>query len=85
MKTTEVISIGVEPDGLNINESCGSTKPEALQAAVVELSADVGIALDGDGDRLIMVDAEGNLVDGDQIEPGFRAGTIKYHHIGRLQ
>ena len=63
----EVISIGVEPDGLNINENCGSTKPEALQASVVELSADVGIALDGDGDRLIMVDAEGNLVDGDQI------------------
>jgi len=63
----EVISIGVEPDGLNINEKCGSTKPEALQASVVELSADVGIALDGDGDRLIMVDAEGNLVDGDQI------------------
>jgi len=63
----EVISIGVEPDGLNINENCGSTKPEVLQASVVELSADVGIALDGDGDRLIMVDAEGNLVDGDQI------------------
>lgn len=63
----EVISIGIEPDGLNINDNCGSTKPEALQASVVELSADVGIALDGDGDRLIMVDAEGNLVDGDQI------------------
>jgi len=63
----EVISIGVEPDGLNINHNCGSTKPQALQAAVVELSADVGVALDGDGDRLIMVDAEGNLVDGDQI------------------
>jgi len=63
----EVISIGVEPDGLNINDQCGSTKPEAIQASVVELSADVGIALDGDGDRLIMVDAEGNLVDGDQI------------------
>jgi len=63
----EVISMGVEPNGLNINDNCGSTKPEALQAAVVELSADVGVALDGDGDRLIMVDAEGNLVDGDQI------------------
>jgi len=63
----EVISIGVEPDGLNINKNCGSTKPEALQAAVVELCADVGVALDGDGDRLIMVDAEGDLVDGDQI------------------
>ncbi len=63
----EVISIGVEPNGLNINDKCGSTKPEALQASVVEISADVGIALDGDGDRLIMVDAEGNLVDGDQV------------------
>lgn len=63
----EVIAIGIEPDGLNINDKCGSTKPEALQASVVELSADVGIALDGDGDRLIMVDSEGNLVDGDQI------------------
>jgi len=63
----EVISIGVEPDGLNINEHCGSTKPDALQAAVVELSAHVGVALDGDGDRLIMVDAEGNVINGDQI------------------
>ena len=63
----EVISIGVEPDGLNINENCGSTKPEALQASVVELSADVGIALDGDGDRLIMVDADGEIIDGDEL------------------
>ena len=63
----EVIAIGVEPDGININEQCGSTKPDALQAAVVELSAHVGIALDGDGDRLIMVDAEGNVINGDQI------------------
>jgi len=63
----EVIAIGAKPNGLNINDNCGSTKPEALQASVVELSADVGIALDGDGDRLIMVDAEGNVIDGDQI------------------
>lgn len=63
----EVIAIGVEPDGMNINEGFGSTKPEALRAAVLENQADVGIALDGDGDRLIMVDANGELVDGDQI------------------
>jgi phosphoglucosamine mutase len=63
----EVIAIGAEPDGLNINEGFGSTKPQALQAAVLENKADAGIALDGDGDRLIMVDANGELVDGDQI------------------
>jgi phosphoglucosamine mutase len=63
----EVIAIGAEPDGLNINEGFGSTKPQALQAAVLENKADAGIALDGDGDRLIMVDANGKLVDGDQI------------------
>lgn len=63
----EVISIGVEPDGMNINEGFGSTKPQALQAAVLANKADVGVALDGDGDRLIMVDANGELVDGDQI------------------
>jgi phosphoglucosamine mutase len=63
----EVITIGAEPDGLNINEGFGSTRPQALQAAVLENKADAGIALDGDGDRLIMVDANGELVDGDQI------------------
>jgi len=63
----EVMTIGAEPNGLNINDKCGSTKPEALQASVLEFNADVGIALDGDGDRLIMVDSKGNLVDGDQI------------------
>lgn len=61
----EVISIGVKPDGLNINQECGSTHPEALQRAVRENSADVGIAFDGDGDRLMMVDADGTLYDGD--------------------
>jgi len=63
----EVISIGKNPDGLNINEACGSTHPEILQKAVVENHADVGIALDGDGDRLIMVDHQGNIVDGDEL------------------
>ena len=62
-----VISIGVDPDGLNINEKCGSTHPEALQQAVLEHQADVGIALDGDGDRLIMVDRQGEVLDGDEL------------------
>ncbi|MBL1261839.1 MAG: phosphoglucosamine mutase [Thiotrichaceae bacterium] len=62
-----VIAIGSEPNGLNINLDCGSTKPKALQAAVLEHQADIGIALDGDGDRLIMVDHKGEEVDGDEI------------------
>jgi phosphoglucosamine mutase len=63
----EVIAIGVEPDGLNINQACGSTQPELLQKVVLEHKADVGIALDGDGDRVIMVDHKGELVDGDEL------------------
>ncbi len=63
----EVIAIGVQPDGLNINEGCGATAPGALQAAVLEHGADLGIALDGDGDRLIMVDHQGRIRDGDDI------------------
>jgi len=59
--------IGAEPDGLNINLDCGSTHVEPLRAAVREHGADLGIALDGDGDRLIMVDATGAVVDGDQL------------------
>ena len=63
----KVKAIGVAPDGLNINEQCGSTSPGNLQKAVVESQADVGIAFDGDGDRVIMVDHQGKLVDGDEI------------------
>jgi phosphoglucosamine mutase len=63
----EVISIGVQPNGTNINDQCGSTYPEKLCNAVLEHKADVGIALDGDGDRLIMVDEKGSVVDGDQL------------------
>jgi phosphoglucosamine mutase len=63
----EVIRIGTAPDGLNINQGCGSTAPQSLQAAVLEHAADVGIALDGDGDRVIMVDHKGELVDGDEL------------------
>ena len=62
-----VIAINNKPDGININASCGSTHPESLQKAVLEYEADVGIALDGDGDRIVMVDETGELVDGDGI------------------
>jgi phosphoglucosamine mutase len=63
----EVIAIGVEPDGFNINKDVGSTAPEALSRKVRELRADVGIALDGDADRVIVVDERGQVVDGDQL------------------
>jgi phosphoglucosamine mutase len=59
--------IGNEPDGMNINAGCGSTQPRAMQAEVVRLGADLGIALDGDGDRVVMADDQGELVDGDQL------------------
>lgn len=63
----EIFLHAATPDGLNINDECGATSPEALQTLVKESRADVGIALDGDGDRLIMVDDSGNVVDGDDI------------------
>ena len=63
----EVHAIGITPDGLNINKGCGSTKPQHLQETVVDLGYDLGIALDGDGDRLIMVDHKGEEVDGDEL------------------
>ena len=63
----EVIAIGNQPNGLNINLNVGSTHPQALQKAVVEHQADLGIAFDGDGDRVLMVDANGQLLDGDQL------------------
>lgn len=62
-----VIQLGVTPDGLNINENVGSTHPELLRKTVLEEQADLGIALDGDGDRLIMVDHQGDIVDGDEL------------------
>ena len=63
----EVITVGTRPNGLNINENCGSTYPEYVSQAVLEHGADVGIALDGDGDRVVMVDANGVLVNGDEL------------------
>jgi phosphoglucosamine mutase len=78
----EVIAIGNQPDGLNINDGYGATHVENLQAAVLTYRADVGIALDGDGDRLIMVDHKGQTVDGDEL-----LGIIAYdrHRDGCLQ
>jgi phosphoglucosamine mutase len=63
----DVVPIGVSPNGININDGCGSTQPQALQETVVASGADIGIALDGDADRLIVVDETGRVVDGDQL------------------
>ena len=77
-----IISVGVEPDGFNINRGCGSTVPEFLRSMVVEHEADLGIALDGDADRLILVDEKGEVVDGDQI---LALIASSWHRAGRLQ
>ncbi len=63
----DVVAIAVEPDGLNINRDCGSTHPQALQEAVVRHNADLGIALDGDGDRVLMATANGDMLSGDEL------------------
>ena len=63
----EVITLGVDPDGFNINKDCGSTEPAALAAKVREVRADVGIALDGDADRVVIIDEKGHVIDGDQL------------------
>ncbi|MDP2795320.1 MAG: phosphoglucosamine mutase [Sulfurisoma sp.] len=63
----EIVGVGVTPNGMNINEGVGATAPDALRRAVREHHADIGIALDGDADRVLMVDADGNLYDGDQL------------------
>jgi phosphoglucosamine mutase len=77
-----VEAIGNRPDGLNINRDVGSTKPQALARAVVETGADVGIAFDGDGDRVQMVDRHGKLVDGDQL---LYVLAADFHATGRLR
>jgi phosphoglucosamine mutase len=63
----EVVVMAADPDGFNINKNCGSTHPEQLQQRVIEEAADIGIAFDGDGDRLVMVNANGELLDGDHL------------------
>jgi len=77
----EVISIGVKPDGFNINDKCGSTHPEALQQAVITHQADLGIALDGDADRLLIIDETGKKIDGDQI---IALIATYWHNSGKL-
>jgi phosphoglucosamine mutase len=77
----EVVKIGVEPDGLNINAGCGSTAPETLCAKVREMRADIGIALDGDADRVVIVDEKGRIVDGDQI---MAVIAESWHRTGKL-
>ena len=85
----EVITIGCSPNGRNINAGCGSTQPELLSATVAAVDADVGIALDGDGDRLVMTDEQGNLLDGDQLlfilaMSRKAAGTLKGPVVGTV-
>jgi phosphoglucosamine mutase len=85
----EVFSIGNEPNGTNINDQCGATHPAALRAAVRQHRADLGIALDGDGDRLVMIDAQGQIYDGDQLlyivaRHRHACGTLKGGVVGTL-
>ena len=85
----EVTSIGVSPDGVNINDEQGATHPERLCSEVLRQGADLGIAFDGDGDRVIMVDHEGEVVDGDELlfiiaEAKQRAGKLKGAVVGTL-
>lgn len=85
----EVFTIGNQPDGLNINEKVGSTAPKSLQSKVIELEADLGIAFDGDGDRVVMVDRNGELVDGDEIifmiaRNAYDLGTLQGGVVGTL-
>jgi phosphoglucosamine mutase len=78
----EVVAIGIEPNGFNINEKCGSTHPEALRLKVLEEKADIGIALDGDADRLLIVDEKGRAIDGDQL---IALIAEKLHDSGNLK
>ncbi len=85
----QVVSVGADPNGMNINKDCGATAPDNLRAHVLLERADVGIALDGDGDRIIMVDHRGEIVDGDEIlyvlaKARHAAGTLKGGVVGTL-
>ena len=85
----DVISIFAEPNGLNINDHCGATHTDALRKAVIQHDADVGVALDGDGDRLIMVDEKGMEVDGDELvfiiaRHALKKGELKGGVVGTL-
>ena len=85
----QVVSVGADPNGMNINKDCGATAPDNLRAHVLLERADVGIALDGDGDRIIMVDHRGEIVDGDEIlyvlaKARHTEGTLKGGVVGTL-
>jgi len=85
----EVVTIGCQPDGLNINDQCGATHTDLLKATVLELEADLGIAYDGDGDRVMMVDQHGRVLDGDEIvyiiaRAAKEAGTLQGGVVGTL-
>jgi phosphoglucosamine mutase len=77
----EIITVGVDPDGLNINLECGSTHPDAAIRKVIETRADVGICLDGDADRVLIIDEHGKVADGDQI---MALIAERWHAEGRL-
>ncbi|AFV90290.1 Phosphoglucosamine mutase [Acidipropionibacterium acidipropionici ATCC 4875] len=77
----DVTAIHASPDGININDACGSTHPEKLQTKVVELGADLGLAFDGDADRCLAVDHEGNIVDGDQVLAILALGLQEDHRL----
>jgi phosphoglucosamine mutase len=77
----EIIPLGNDPNGFNINEKCGSTAPDAMCAKVIETRADIGIALDGDADRVVIADEEGTLIDGDQL---MALIATSWHRQGRL-
>ncbi len=79
---TEVITIGTEPNGTNINLDCGSTKPQTMCKKVIETRADIGIALDGDADRLIICDEKGKIIDGDQVMATI---ATNWHQKGQLK
>lgn len=85
----QVVAIGNKPDGFNINHDCGSTSPEALRQKVISTGADIGVGLDGDGDRVILIDAQGNIVNGDQIiyiiaKDRHQKGLLKGGVVGTL-
>jgi phosphoglucosamine mutase len=85
----EIVPIGCSPNGKNINDGCGTTHPELMRVTVEALGADLGIAFDGDGDRVLMVDGQGNLVDGDQLlyvlaNARRAAGTLQGPVVGTL-
>ncbi len=77
-----MVAIGNRPDGLNINRDCGSTRPQALARAVLDAGADLGIAFDGDGDRVQMVDRNGEIVDGDEL---LYLLAVDWRQSGRLR